>query len=108
MIVWSGLGFLVAIIMFGVAILFQELLPKLFGYEASWMLGLGYMASAIPIWLVSKKISGKGRIVIDKETGKELVIGRSNSFFFIPIRYWPYLAIIIGLIVAGFSSGSQR
>lgn len=41
----------------------------------------------------------KERIVIDKETGQELVLSERHTLFWIPIKYWTF--IILGYAIVG-------
>ena len=107
MIIWSGYGFVVAVIVFLVALAGNVGFDAAFGkgyYENHWWtIGAALIVSAViilpfAIWLRAKN----ERVVIDKETGEELSINRNDhSLFFIPLWYWsPLLAVIgIGLCV---------
>ncbi|SHL43704.1 hypothetical protein [Roseibium suaedae] len=39
----------------------------------------------------------KGRAVIDKKTGQEILLVRGDSLFFIKVRYWFYLLVLIAI-----------
>ena len=101
MVVWSGLGFLVAVITFGSCLLTNLILDEQFGegYYSShlWAVGFallvgGMISSAVGVAL---KL-GKDRFVVDEETGERLVINRSDhSFFFVPM-HWAGLLIAAG------------
>src|SRR5262245_60617783 len=100
MIIWSGLGFLVAVIVFGFALVCNFVIDAIFGpgyYEAhEWTIGVAMFLSAIVCWFLGDYLrKRKPQIVIDKATGQELTIDRSNhSLFFIRVHYWaPILAV---------------
>jgi hypothetical protein len=104
-IVWSGLGFLVAVIVFGCSLAFN------FAFDTWW--GPGYYDShkwpfAISLFLSSIICGVLGLIlrtrssqtVIDKATGEEIVINRSDhSLFFIPVHFWGPILAVISIIV---------
>jgi hypothetical protein len=106
MIIWSGLGFLVAVIVFGFSLALN------FAFNAWWSEGyydthkwpfaISLFLSAITCWFLGSSLrKRKSQIVIDKETGKELVLNRSNhTLFLIPVHIWaPILAVIGGVVL---------
>jgi len=72
--------------------------PKLAGAVLGALLAFGMVK-------ILKK-GNKPRIVIDKATGKEIQISRGDSLFFVPVRFWPYIILAIGVIVAIADSAS--
>ena len=40
----------------------------------------------------------KGRAVIDKASGEEILLKRGDSLFFIPVRWWFYLLAVVTVI----------
>jgi hypothetical protein len=42
----------------------------------------------------------KKRVVIDKETGEEIVLASNHSLFFVPVQLWPVIFVVIGLVFA--------
>lgn len=73
--------------------------------DHSWGIALALLMSSACIWFVGNALQNRSaRVVIDKETGQELVIGRSNhSFFFIPMKYWAIPAFAGGIVILGKS-----
>ncbi|WP_319412367.1 hypothetical protein [uncultured Cohaesibacter sp.] len=49
----------------------------------------------------------KGKLVIDAETGEEMLLKRGDSLFFIPVRFWFYLLVLITIITLGISIFSR-
>ncbi len=39
----------------------------------------------------AKMLESDGKILIDPETGEEVLLKSSHSLFFIPIKYWTYV-----------------
>ena len=105
MIVWSGFGFLVLVL--GVAsLLLTELACKriLGDYEPylyerhGWLFLVGMSIAAILTYGLHRLLLlQKGRVVIDRETGQELILRPGHSFFFIPVKWWPILFLLIGV-----------
>ena len=101
--IWSGLGFLVPLIMIASLLFSNVVLNKLFGAgfysHSDWGPTLAFIIASAIIWSIGHKLAQqKGRVVIDKQTSKEIVLRRKHSFFFINFMYWSY--INIGLAVA--------
>jgi len=93
MIIWSGLGFLVAVIGFASLILTEFVSEKITGddqfyQEHGWVILVGMLlAAGLTYGLHQLLLLQKGRVVIDKETGQEVVLRSSHSLFFIPGLY---------------------
>nr|WP_321455291.1 hypothetical protein [uncultured Cohaesibacter sp.] len=45
----------------------------------------------------------KGKLVIDKESGEEILLKRGDSLFFVPVRFWFYLLVVITIVTIGIS-----
>lgn len=103
MIIWTGYGFVVPVVVFLVALAcnfgFDAALGK--GYYEShwWTVGAALLGSAVllfpfALWMQAREERG----VVDKHTGEEFTIGRNNhSVFFIPLRFWIPLLVAIGV-----------
>ena len=105
MIIWSGLGFLVAVIVFGCSLAlnfaFNAWLGEGYYDTHKWPLAVSLFLSAIICWFLGSALRKRtSRTVIDKETGKETVLNRSNhSLFFIPMHIWAPILAAIGAVV---------
>jgi hypothetical protein len=104
MIIWSGWGFLVAIIAFGASLAMELGTEALVGddryYQVqAWPLALALALSGAIVWTVGKYLQARGaRVVIDKATGQELTIGGQHRFFFIPMHYWGPVLIVLAIL----------
>jgi hypothetical protein len=105
MIIWSGLGFLVAVFVFGAALLCNFAFDAVWGdgyYSAhKWTIGVAMFISAALSWVVSSLLRKRtAQTVNDKATGKEMVIDRAtHRLFFIPMHYWGGILALIGVVL---------
>ena len=100
MIIWKGYGYLVLVI----ALVIGATLSLIFGKMGSTEdLGaaIGAIISAVVIWIVGNKLNtpAKDRVMIDKQSGKEVVIKAVNSLFFIKMQYWSFIVGGIGIVM---------
>jgi hypothetical protein len=88
MIIWSGLGVLVAVITFASLVLTAYATGALFGdasyYQThGWPKLLAFLIAGAVVWWLGTSLNEKqGRVMIDKETGREVVIKPNHSLFF--------------------------
>lgn len=106
MIIWNGLGFLVAVIGFG-ALLVTEIVSEQiteddqFYQQHSWLILVGMTVAALLTFGLDKLLfRRKERVLIDQETGQKVVFRPNHSLFFIPVRWWPVVFLILGVAFA--------
>ena len=105
MIIWNGLGFLVAVFVFGAALLCNLAFDAIWGagyYEAhKWTIGVVMFIAAAFSWVVGSFLRNRtAQTVIDKATGKEIILDRAaHRLFFIPMRYWGPILAVIGVVL---------
>lgn len=105
MIIWSGLGFLVAVIVFAFSLALNLAFDAWWGagyYVAhKWPFAISLFLSAVVCWFLGSALRNRtSQTVIDKVTGKELVLNRGNhSLFFIPMHIWAPILAVIGVVV---------
>lgn len=106
MVIWSGLGFLVAVITFGSCLLANFVLDAQFGegYYSShvWAVGAALLMGGIISSGIGFLLKGRSdRFVVDEATGERMVINNSShSFFFIPMHWAGIVVAVIGVGVA--------
>ena len=106
MVIWNGLGFLVAVITFGSCLLANLVLDAQFGegYYSThlWAIGAALLIGGIISSGVGFILKGRSdRFVVDEETGERLVINNSShSFFFVPMHWAGIVIAGIGVVVA--------
>ena len=105
MIIWSGWGFLVAIF-FLIGCLIGLPVGALFASDpdasAAATLITGGLIAGLASFLFARKVEGgEGRAFIDEATGQRVVVRRTaGSLFFIPTRYWAYVAPVLTIVLA--------
>lgn len=103
MIVWRGWGILVVFIAGAAVALVQVLGNALLG-EAAARYGdrlpaLGLLLAAPPIWLLGRRLNGRGaRTLVDQETGEQVVVRPNHSLFFVKMEYWA-VTLALGAVV---------
>ena len=104
MIIWSGFGFLVAVVGFGClfgAEYFSEAFFKDDQYYQShrWPMSVGFVVAGIIVWFLDRLLGANGsRCLIDPETGEEVTLKNNHSFFFIPMKYWGPIFVVLGIV----------
>lgn len=106
MILWSGLGFLVVVIAAAALMLTEFVAETITGddqfyQQHGWVILIGMLlAAAMTFGLERLLRRQKGRVVVDKATGEELVLRRKHSLFFLPVKWWPAVFTLLGLAFA--------
>lgn len=106
MIIWSRMGFLVAVFVLASNALLALMLETLFGAgyfgKHPWAVGLGFFMGGLLSSAVGFAIRPRGgRQVIDAQTRKRFVIrDPDHTFFFIPMHWAGLVVAGIGVIVA--------
>ena len=105
MLIWQGLGFLVPVILMAVTAAAQWLTD-------SWLGGGYYDGHGVPqlfatalaaalVTAIGLYLRGRGqRLVVDKQTGQDLVLRRRHTLFFIPMEFWGPILLAVGVVLA--------
>ena len=104
MIVWSGLGFLVAVIALACALAAQLLTESAFGEayysENKWPMAVALVVAAALCWGIGSALHRRSaRTVIDKESGEEIELRASHSLFFVPMRWWGPILLVVAVVL---------
>lgn len=106
-IIWRGKGYLAAITIFGSSLFANLITNQVTGSEAywdahPWTLAVSLVVSGVVCWFLGTWLEGRpGQVVIDKKTGKELILNGSHELFFIRVKFWaPILILIAAFITA--------
>lgn len=106
MLIWSGLGFLVAAIFVACMFVTQLLVDGVSHNDKYWEThawpGVAAMALAAGlVWMFNRWLEQRpGKRLIDPATNKEVVLRPRHSLFFIPVKYWPIVLVFIGVSFA--------
>ena len=104
MIIWKGAGFIVAVVAFLMLLLTELSVEALFKDETyyqrhGWPKLMAFFIAGCIVLLIGKYLNKKeGKILIEKDTGKEVVLKAEHSLFFINVEYWSYILFILGVI----------
>jgi hypothetical protein len=105
MLIWTGWGFAVPVVAFASLILAELAANAYFDdefyyAENGWPKAVGMFLAAALLWFLGQFLHrDPGRTVIDKETGQELVIRRTHTFFWIRVEYWALILVVVGVVV---------
>ncbi len=105
MIIWNGLGFLAGVIGFGFMIATQYLTGLAFDdqsyYQAhGWPKMAACFAAAVPVYFLGHYLNVKrARVLMDPETGEDVVLANKHSLFFIPMQHWAILYVVLGIVM---------
>jgi len=104
MVVWKGWGLLIAVFLFAFVLPVELLVEHYFGegqYKSlSWPVPLVFLLAAIPTTLVGIKLNNKPtRVLIDSETGEKVELKSEHSLFWIPMRYWGVILVVLSALI---------
>jgi hypothetical protein len=106
MIIWTGGGFLVAVIGIG-CLVFTNLAVNAamkddqFYQQHGWPKLLACLVAALIVWPVGRVLNRKGmRELLDTETGERFAVqtGGGHTLFFIPMEYWAVIFVGLGVV----------
>jgi len=100
MIVWRGYGFLVVLLAVAGMVLGQlgvEALPE--GYRPGGAF-VGLVLAAALVYGLHRLIEAKqpARVLVDKNTGQEVVFKPKHDLFFIPLKYWSLVLVVLAVV----------
>ena len=100
MIFWKGYGILAIVITVAIGALSSFIFSKI-GSTEDMGAAIGAVISAVVIWVVGTRLNAasKEKVMIDKQTGKEVILKSGHSLFFIKLQYWSFIIGGIGIIM---------
>jgi ABC-type uncharacterized transport system permease subunit len=105
MIIWSGWGFLVAVF-YVVGFLIGIPVGSMISDDPNVATGVSFVCAGLVAglgsFLFARQVEkGEGRAFIDEATQQRIVVRKhAGSLFFIPTRYWAYVAPVLGIALA--------
>ncbi len=109
MIIWSGFGILLPIVFLLGAFLsaaIRSLLQERFGLELSdeWAVTLAVVVGTLFCWILSLTLAKTTeRTLLDPATRKPVVLKSRHTLFFIPVRFYCWLGVILSLGMIGLA-----
>ncbi|MBS6005732.1 MAG: hypothetical protein KIB43_02110 [Clostridium baratii] len=102
MLIWSRGGIL-APIMAAFSLILTEYLVNIsfnqnYYQDHGWPKFIALSIAGLLCLLLGHILNDEGKTYINKENGKEVILRKKHSFFFISIEYWGIIFPIIGLI----------
>lgn len=97
MIVWSGRGFLIVIVLIATLFTVLGLLPKEYGDYAFVI--AAYVAGIFSFVFGTKWNNKKARVLIDEKTGERILVKNNHSLFWIPMQYWGFIFAFLGTFI---------
>jgi hypothetical protein len=107
MIIWTGWGFIVAVIAIGCLVIAAVVVNAAMADDQyyqnnGWPKLVALFAAAAIAWPVGRALNRKGpeRELIDTATGERVVFqsGGGHTFFFIPVEYWSAIFVVLGVV----------
>ena len=107
MIVWTGHGYFVAVLVFGMSLVMEFVTENIFQDEnyyqqQAWPLAVALTIAGAISYFIGVRLNRRGeRRLIDPETNEEVVLaGSSHTLFFIKMHWWA--PILFAAAAAGF------
>lgn len=105
MIIWTGRGFLIAVIVFG-CLLLSELLTEVhfqndkYYQQNGWPKLADFLVSAAIVWILGGRWHGQhgAGASVQNHSMKKYLLRSQDALFFIPVRFWPYLLCLLGIV----------
>src|SRR3989344_2543796 len=93
--IWTGKGYLVLLAMVA-DILLTALIGSALGFQDATVqiYILEFLFAVIlfsPIWIYGRKWNAESKTLIEKESGKEILLQNAHKAFWIPMQYWAFI-----------------
>ena len=96
MIIWSGWGILVFVIAVIGLIVGFAVVPS-----ESWAFAAGALVAAAGNFGFTQLLDRrKERTLIDPQSNQQVILRHGDSLFFIPVRYWTWIFLGLGAVMA--------
>jgi membrane protein YqaA with SNARE-associated domain len=104
MIIWRGLGILVPIIV-GILSVFTAYVVNIamknedYSKWHYWPKALGAILAAVAVWFLGRYLNSRpGIVVVEKDTGKEIVLRKTHDLFYLKFEYWCFVLLAFSVI----------
>ncbi len=101
LVVWRGRGWLIAVIVVASLVATELAVEATFEdpsyYQThGWPKLAGFLLAAAVLQIIASSRLGKS--TIRDEAGRETMVDRGDSLFYVPLRHWPKVCIALGLV----------
>ena len=106
LVVWKGKGALIIPIVIIACLLMNGVTGSVYHdndyfQKHGWPKLAALWLAGATTWTLGSYLNGKQtRVLIDKATGKEVILRPDNSLFFVRMEYWGPALFVLGIIVA--------
>lgn len=104
MLIWRGWGILAVVIGFGALLATQFIVDAVAGRgtyseNSEQFAGPAVALAGLLVFFLGRWLNdpSRGRVLVDKETGQEIVDKPRNDLFFIPMEIWGALLVVLGI-----------
>jgi protein-S-isoprenylcysteine O-methyltransferase Ste14 len=107
MLIWQGKGILAVLPFLVLFLPTMIILDEGAGLEANIAVGTGFVLAGVlgaaGIWWFDRWLERRNppRVLVDQQTGQQVVYKRRDTLFFIPLRFFPYaygLLCVVGVV----------
>ena len=107
MLVWRGKGYLVPVITFGCSLLGELTFNAIYKDPNYYQTHSIPLASALLIagailWQIGNRSHESQGSLEVKDFGKKFMVSRNDSFFWIPLKYWGPICLLLSLAAVIF------
>ena len=99
--IWTRWGILV--ILYGLAgLVIGTVVGNAAGMGSRRLIAIGIceVLAAVAVWFTGLRLNrGADRRLVDPKTGKDVVVRRRHTLFWLPMQYWAPVLALIGVIV---------
>lgn len=103
MVIWSGLGWVIPVIAIACLLLGSLVIGDSWSGNSWAQAGAILVAAALTFvfdrFFLEKRAD---KTLMDKETGKDVILRKNDSLFFIPVRFWPFVLVAIAVAIKLF------
>jgi hypothetical protein len=101
-LVWSGKGFWVPVVTFlsclGMELFVRAIFHDDHYYQThGWPIFCAFLFSAAVVATIAQMCL-RERELRDMKTGEYVVIRENHTFFFVNIKFWPYILVVLGAV----------
>ena len=111
MLIWKGAGYVVPVATFATLVLTELSVERWFGDERyyqhhGWPKFAGLALAALVVFALGTALRRRGaKTLVEKDTGREVVVRPEHTFFFVDVQYWGYLLLVLAVVFSFVRTG---